>query len=592
MSDTPRIANYAMIGDLRTGALVHRDGTIAWSCLPRFDSDALFAALVGDEKNGAWHLAPVDVPRETSRRYIDGTLVLETTFATPSGSARLIDFMPIGAGTPAIVRVVEGVSGTVAFGSKLRPRMKYGLLAPWTRTEGDAWTARVAPDGICLRTTVTVADIDHAGAATFGVTAGQRIAFVVQWFDAAAAIPERTDAEVALASTVAWWQTWSAGFAYDGSSREVVLRSAIALKALTSGEHGSYVAALTTSLPEKLGGEKNWDYRYTWLRDGSFSTEALLRLGFVTEAEAWRDWFLRVCAGQPEHLHIMYGTAGEWLDLERALPWLSGFAGSQPIRVSNAAHAQFQLGIYGDVIASLEHAQRAGVPFDTEHWSLIEPLLEFLDANWQRPGNGIWERRGGEKQYVDSKLMVWVAFDRALKMAERGGFPIDASRWNQLMARIHAQICSAGFDAYRNTFTQSYGSSELDASLLLLVILGFLPADDPRIIGTVAAIEAELLVDGYVYRYTSDDPRNEDGSPSEGAFAMCGFWLVQAYTMMGRLDDARTLFARLAATANDVGLLSEEFDVARGVAIGNFPQAFSHAGLIDAAHRLSVSKAG
>jgi len=585
------VADYALIGDMRTAALVSRRGSIDWFCAPRFDSDASLAALVGDDQSGAWAIAPVDDNARVTRRYRDDTLVLETTWDAIDGSIRLVDFMPTGARQRTIVRIVEGIAGNVACRMTLAPRFKYGLIPPLSRREGDAWIARVAPDALCLRTTAHCDDANGRTGAAFTVQAGERVAFVLQAFKAHEAPPAAVDVFETEARTTAWWRAWVADFRYEGEWRDHVLRSAITLKALAYEPAGSFVAAPTTSLPEEVGGTKNWDYRYCWLRDASFTVEALLRAGFRDEARRWRDWFSTVCAGHPEYLHIMYGVGGERLTGEEQASWLGGFANSKPVRIANDAHSQFQLGVYGDVLMCFEHAQRSGVPFEREHWQIVESLMRYIEKVWQRPGNGIWETRRGGRQYVDSKLMAWVGIDRGIALAQRGGFATDLSRWHALAARIHVEIERAGYDQHRATFTQYYGSKELDASLLLMPVLGFLPPDDPRIVGTVAAIERELIENGYIYRYSADQVHEPDGaSPTEGAFTMCGFWLAQAYALLGRHDDARAVFERLLATANDVGLLSEEFDVRQGIAVGNVPQAFSHAGLIDAAHLLSQQR--
>jgi GH15 family glucan-1,4-alpha-glucosidase len=587
MSAAKHVGDYALIGDLQTAALVHRNGSIDWFCAPRFDSDASFAALVGDAGNGFWRIAPIDEGAHVARRYRGNTLVLETTFTTAAGSIQLIDFMAPGATQRTIVRIVEGLSGSLTCHMMLAPRMKYGLIAPTSRREGDAWTARVAPDGLCLRTPVVCHDTEGQTSATLRVHAGERFPFVLQAFNAHEAPPPPTDAAAAEQDIMAWWTAWVEQFKYAGEWREAVLRSAITLKALSYEPAGSFVAAPTTSLPEQLGGAKNWDYRYCWLRDASFTVESLLRVGFRDEARRWRDWFATVCVAQPEFLHIMYGVEGERLTNEAQADWLGGFADSQPVRIANAAHTQFQLGVFGDLLMCFEAAQRAGVTFDAAHWRNLEAVMRHIERVWQRPGNGVWETRDGGRQYVDSKVMAWAGIDRGIALARNGGFPTDLIHWRALAARMHAEICRAGYDAHRNTFTQYYGSVELDASLLLMPIVGFLPADDPRIVGTVAAIERELVADSHVYRYSADSVHESgDGVPNEGAFTMCGFWLARVYALLGRDAEARALFERLLATRNDVGLLSEEFDVARGIAVGNMPQAFSHVGLIDAAHAL------
>jgi len=588
MSDVKSVADYALIGDLRTAALVGRNGSIDWFCAPRFDSDASLAALVGEERNGFWRIAPLDRAAYVERRYREDTLVLETSFTAVAGRVRLIDFMPLGTSTRTIVRIVEGISGEVPCEMRLAPSMKYGLIPPWTHREGDAWTARVAPDGLAFRTSLALDASASGVTANFTVRAGERVWSCLQAFPAHEEPPPTPDVQRALTETTAWWEAWASGFRYEGKWREAVLRSAITLKALAYEPAGSFVAAPTASLPEKLGGSKNWDYRYCWLRDASFTIEALLRVGFTTEAERWRDWLLRVCVGRPDRLHIMYGLEGERLASEFDADWLPGFANSKPVHIKNGAHAQFQLGVFGTILVALEHAQRSGVAFTPEHWTLLEPILDHIATVWQRPDNGIWETRSGGRQYVASKLMVWAGIESGIALAERGGFTTDVPRWRTLASRIHAQVCSAGFDAERKTFTQYYGSKELDAATLLMPLVGFLSARDERFAGTVAAIERHLMERGYVYRYSADEVHDpDDALPIEGAFTMCGFWLVQAYALQGRNADAVALFERLLATANDVGLLSEEYDVTHGLAIGNVPQAFSHAGLIDAACRLS-----
>jgi GH15 family glucan-1,4-alpha-glucosidase len=481
------VADYGLIGDLQSAALVHRNGSIEWFCAPRFDSSAALAALVGGDERGFWRIAPVDAEFRIERRYRGDTLVLETTFTTGSGCVTLTDFMPLGAAGRTIVRIVECVAGPVACAMTLAPKMKYGLIAPWTRREGDAWTARVAPAGLCLRSSVALADTNRTAHAVFELRSGERATFILQAFEAHAQAPDPIDAQDALSKTIDWWRSWAEDCVFAGEWRAAVLRSALTLKALSYEPAGSFVAAVTTSLPEEIGAEKNWDYRYCWLRDASFTVEALLKAGFTEEARRWRDWFVTVCVGLPEHLHIMYEVDGERLSGERKIPWLSGFEHFTPVQIANGANTQFQLGVYGNVLMSFEHAQRAGIAFETEHWTLIESVMRYVARVWQRPGNGIWERRDGGRQYVDSKVMAWIALDRGVAIGERGAFAIDMPYWRALQARMHTEICSAGFDPVRNTFTQYYGSAELDASLLLMPLVGFLPVDDPRIVGTVAA---------------------------------------------------------------------------------------------------------
>jgi GH15 family glucan-1,4-alpha-glucosidase len=527
------------------------------------------------------------------RAYRDATLILETLFETRDGSIRLIDFMPIGSPTPSIVRIVEGVRGEVACSMELRPRPNYGELTPWSDERDGRWIAVLSPDGIALDTPVPRHDAEGSALSRFSVREGERIPFVLQWFSPHDPLPPRLDPEGALRETLAWWIDWSAHFRYDGPEREAVLRSALTLKALTFARTGAIVAAATTSLPEELGAAKNWDYRYCWLRDSAFAVEVFAELGLLDEARAWRDWFLRVYGGRPANLHIMYGIGGERLEGERSAPWLPGFAKSAPVRIANDAHDQFQLGVYGNVFHALDRANAAGVELTREHWTMLEPLLDFIESAWQIPGNGIWETRDSGRQYVDSKVMSWVAVDRALKIAGRCGFPVDVARWERFKSVVHDEVCRAGFDPTRNAFTQYYGSRELDASLLQMPILGFLPPDDPRVIGTVAAIERELVVDGFVFRYSADIVTSgEDPLPVEGAFVMCTFWLAVNYALAGREAEARATFDRMFGVANDVGLLAEEYDVRRKVQLGNFPQAFSHIGLVRAAQALGFKRGG
>jgi GH15 family glucan-1,4-alpha-glucosidase len=582
------VADYALIGDLRTAALVHRNGTIAWWCVPRFDSPAVFAALLGNTDSGSWSLGPQDSSARSVRRYRGETFVLETTHATPTGTVRVVDFMPLGAAQPAIVRIVEGLAGSVRCVSTFAPKMKYGLLSPSVEINDDSWIGRVAPAGLCLRSSVARDDFEGGSRAVFDIAAGERAVFTLASFDSYGTIPEPLDASHLLSATEAWWLEWSAGIRYEGEWRSEVVRSALTLKALSYGPTGAFVAAATTSLPEELGGSKNWDYRYCWLRDTSFTVDALARVGCVDEARRFCEWFDTICVGTPEQLHIMYAVDGERITSERPLPWLGGFADSPPVRIGNNAHDQFQLGVFGNVVMAYERAQRHGFAIRERDWATVEALMSHVESVWQCPGNGIWETRAGGRQYVTAKTMAWVAVRRGIDIARRGGFATDDERWEKLAARIHAEVCRAGFDPARSTFTQYYGSSELDASALLMPLVGFIDARHPHFAGTVAAIERELLRDGYVYRYSKDlsFESGDASSPSEGSFTMCGFWLVQVYVAAGRSHDARELFERLLLTANDVGLLSEEYDVENGVAIGNVPQAFSHAGLIQAATAL------
>ncbi len=583
--DVPKISEYSLVGDCRTAALIGPSGALAWYCAPRFDSSASFAALLGDRENGVWTLAPNDPTATAVSAYLEGTLVLETTYEGSTGSVRVTDFLAIDSPTPTLVRSVEGLRGIVAMRSAFAPKMKFGKTTPWTRKRGDAWLLEVAPDGFALHGGVESMREFDGLVATFDVGVGQRVTFDAQWFEAPGDAPAAIDTAAALTATRAWWTAWVADFTYEGADSAAVLRSALTLKALQHRASGAFVAAPTTSLPEEIGGKKNWDYRYTWLRDASFTVESLVSLGFTHEAARWRDFFASLCAGQPDTLHIMYACDGTELAGERIAKKLSGFAASEPVHIANAANTQFQLGVYGDVIRSLDAMNRAGVEIDADVWRTVEPLAAFVEKKWRMPGNGIWETRNGGRQYVDSKVMAWVALDRLLAIAKRNSLPFDSARYVAIRDAMHAEVCRLGYDPELKTFTQYYGSSELDASLLLMPLVGFLPADDERVVATVAAIEKELVRDGYVYRYSKDfaESGGEKKLPDEGAFIMCGFWLARVYAHQGRHADARAMFDRHASIAGATGLISEEFDVERKIAIGNYPQAFSHAGLIDAA---------
>ncbi len=582
----PRIEDYALIGDTQTAALVAKDGSIDWLCLPRFDSGACFAALLGETQHGRWRLAPTEPPVDVRRRYLDGTLVLETEFATPTGRVRVIDFMPPRERTPDVVRIVEGLEGSVAMRMDLVLRFDYGAVVPWVKQDANGLHAIAGPDAIVLRTGVETHGEDLTTVATFTVVAGQREQFVLSWHPSHEAAPEPIDVDEALVGATSWWTEWSGQCTYHGPWREAVVQSLMVLKALTYGPTGGIVAAATTSLPEHIGGVRNWDYRYCWLRDATFTLYALLLGGHHSEARAWRDWLLRAVAGDPSKLQVMYGVAGERRLPESVVEWLPGFERSAPVRVGNAAVAQFQLDIYGEVADALHQAARQGVPPHSEAWSVLKVLLEFVERVWRDPDEGIWEVRGPRQHFTHSKVMAWVAFDRAVKTVDSDGLEGPVDRWRALRDEIHQDICARGVDPGRGCFTQAYGSTELDASLLMLPLVGFLPPDDPRIAATVRAIETDLMHDGFVRRYLTHEV--EDGLPTgEGAFLACTFWLADYYAMAGRLDDARVLFERLLSVRNDVGLLAEEYDPIAKRQLGNFPQAFSHVGLINTAFNLT-----
>lgn len=594
------IENYGLIGDCETAALVGTDGSIDWLCWPRFDSDATFAALLGDSDNGRWRIAPDGFPEATSRRYRGDTLILETEFETPSGAVTLVDFMPPRGRNSDVVRLVRGRRGRVKMHMELVIRFGYGKNIPWVRRiadeagSGTALEAIGGPDRVALRTPVETHGSDHTTIAEFEVGEGETIPFVLTYGPSYLPAPERIDPIAALEDTEAFWQEWTGRCAGnfgegDGLGPEVekaVRRSLITLKALTYAPTGGIVAAVTASLPECLGGERNWDYRYCWVRDATLTLLALMDGGYFDEARAWRDWILRAAAGNPEDLQIMYGIAGERRLLEWTVSWLSGYEGSRPVRIGNAAHTQLQLDVYGELMDALFQARAGGLPENEAAWALQCALLDHVEAIWQKPDEGLWEVRGGRQHFTHSKIMAWVAVDRCIRSAERFGLEGPLDKWRALRKTIHDDVCAHGYDPELKSFVQAYGSKTLDASLLLIPSLGFLPADDARFRGTVAAIERELMTDGFVARYKTEE--TDDGlSGSEGAFLACSFWLADAYVMLGRVDDARRLFDRLVALRNDLGLLAEEYDIGAGRQVGNFPQAFSHIALVNTAMRLA-----
>ncbi|MFJ7985152.1 glycoside hydrolase family 15 protein [Streptomyces sp. NPDC096351] len=588
---TQRIDDYALIGDLQTAALVGRDGSVDWLCLPRFDSAACFASILGDEENGHWRIAPKGATNCTSRRYADGSLVLETFWETRTGTVKVVDFMPQRDRAPDLMRIVEGVSGSVEMSSVLRLRFDYGSVVPWMRRSDDHRVAIAGPDSVWLRSEPPVKTWGQqfSTCSSFTVTAGEKVAFVLTWHPSHEPRPDLVDPYEALEHSLADWRDWSDRCTYRGPYRDVVLRSLITLKALTYAPTGGIMAAPTTSLPEEVGGVRNWDYRACWLRDSSLTLGALLAAGYVDEARAWRDWLLRSVAGDPADLQIMYGPAGERRLPETTLPWLRGYADSAPVRTGNAAVDQFQLDVYGEVMDSLHRAHEAGIPAEKHAWNLQLSLLGFLESTWREPDEGLWEVRGRRRHFTHSKVMAWVAADRAVRTLEADpSLPGDAARWRTMRDEIHAQVCARAFDPVRNTFTQSYGSQELDAATLLIPQVGFLPPDDPRVLGTVEAVQAELLHEGYVRRYSTDGG-TVDGLPGqEGTFLVCSFWLADALRLCGRNEEARALFERLVALCNDVGLLAEEYDPVTDRQLGNFPQAFSHIGLVGTAIALAA----
>ncbi|MGY2128859.1 glycoside hydrolase family 15 protein [Blastococcus sp. SYSU DS0617] len=583
-----RIEDYALIGDLQTAALVGRDGSLDWLCLPRFDSPACFAALLDDDRAGRWLLAPSGTATCTGRRYRGDSLVLETTWETPDGSVDVVDLMPLRGEAADVVRIVAGRSGRVRMRTVLRPRFDYGQLRPWTYPEGDDVVAVAGPDALWLRTPVPLEQHDGTAGAEFEVGAGERVPFVLSHGASYRPRPRALDPEAALADTEAFWADWIGRCDYSGRWDDAVRRSLITLKALTYAPTGGIVAAATTSLPEKLGGVRNWDYRYTWLRDATFTLQALLGTGYVHEARAWRDWLLRAVAGDPADLRIMYGVDGTRRLPEHELPWLAGYEGSAPVRIGNGAADQFQLDVWGEVLDGLHLAREAGMPHSADAWSLQRELLDYLEGAWEEPDNGLWEVRTTRRHFVHSKVMAWAGVDSAVRAVEQQGLDGPVDRWRALRSEIHADVCTRGYDAERGTFTQSYGSRGLDAALLLIPRFGFLGWDDPRVIGTVEAVRRELSEDGLLLRYRPEAEDSDDGLPGpEGAFLACSFWLVDALNGTGRRAEATQLFERLLGLRNDVGLLSEEYDTRLGRQLGNVPQAFSHVGLVNAARHLS-----
>ena len=585
------IEDYALLGNLRTAALVSSTGSIDWMCLPRFDSPACFASLLDSPDAGYWRIFAVGRQGCTSRNYIDDTLVLETVWQTAEGTARVVDFMPRissqhGYGT-ALVRIVEGIAGCVAMESRLRVRFDYGHLVPWVRHFPDYVEAIAGPDAVRLATPSDSFGEDWTTVSRFTVHQGERVPFVLTWSPSHEPAPERIDADSVLAQTLTFWREWSAqANPVRKEFHAAVIRSLIVLKALTYEPTGGIVAAVTTSLPERIGGNRNWDYRYCWLRDSTYTLNAMLAAGYVAEAQAWREWLLRAVAGDPADLQTMYSIDGARRLPELELPWLGGYEGSRPVRIGNAAAEQLQLDVWGETLDSLDLARGAGLCAEDDSWALQVALLDHLEGNWRQPDNGVWEVRGPQQHFTHSKVMAWVAADRMVHGVRDHGYPGPLVQWEQLRAEIHADVLARGFDSSRGSFVQAYGSRALDASTLLIPRVGFLPASDPRVLGTIAAIRADLTQDGFVKRYETSD--TADGfTGGEGMFLACSFWLVDAMHGAGMNHQARSLFRKLIAVRNDVGLLSEEWDPMAARQLGNTPQAFSHFALVVSAYQLS-----
>jgi GH15 family glucan-1,4-alpha-glucosidase len=580
-----QLEDYGLIGDTHTAALVGYDGSIDWLCLPRFDSGACFAALLGERDHGRWLLAPAGGHRATGRRYRENSLVLETDFTTAEGAVRVIDCMPVRGTQPDVFRRVEGLSGRVRVRSELVLRLDYGHTVPWFREVGRRTSAFAGPDTLTLDS-----DIEHRRegddvVTEFSLDAGAHVEFRLTWSTPRDQPPAHINVGKGIQATETWWRDWAATCCYDGQYRDAVIRSLITLKAMSYGPSGGIVAAPTTSLPEKLGGVRNWDYRFCWIRDATFTLLALLDAGYEAEAVAWREWLLRALAGRPEQMQLMYGVEGERRLAEYELDWLPGYAGSRPVRVGNAASRQFQLDVYGELMDALHQARTHGIPPNETAWQVQRVLLDFLEGHWRDPDEGIWEVRGQRRHFTHSKVMAWAAVDRAVRAVEDFGLDGPVDNWKRLREEIFGDVCEHGYDSKRNTFTQYYGSRALDASLLLMSSVGFLPTSDKRLVGTIAAIERELCQDGFVQRYTmTKHTERLDGlPPGEGAFLPCTFWLADNYLLAGRVDEGREVFERLLELRNDLGLLSEEYDVQARRLVGNFPQALTHLALVNTA---------
>ena len=583
-----KIEDYAFLSDTQTGALVSREGCVDWLCFPRFDSSACFASLLGEKKNGHWLFTPQDKIDKLKRRYRGDTLIVETEIETESGAVRLIDFMPPRGQNPDLIRIIEGLRGEVSMEMELIIRFEYGLVIPWVRKAHGGLEAIAGPDGLILRTPIETRGKDLTTVAEFTVKKGERIPFVLTWFASHQEPPRAINAEHALRDTEKFWTDWTQRCRYPGPWKEAVMRSLVTLKGLTYAPTGGVVAAATTSLPEEIGGVRNWDYRYCWLRDATFTLMTLMQVGYQEEAKSWREWLLRAIAGSAAQMQNMYGVHGERRLDEREIPWLSGYENSKPVRIGNAASNQFQLDVFGEVLLAMHESHIAGLETNESDWQLQVELMRFLESNWDKPDEGIWEVRGGRKQFTQSKMMAWVAFDRAVKLVEtcKCAAGEHLEKWKTIRDQIHREVCERGYNTNKKAFTQFYGSDALDASLLMMPRVGFLPVTDERVRGTIEAIERELMQDGFVLRYRNEE--NVDGLPGrEGVFLPCSFWFANALHLIGRTDEAKQMFERLLTLQNDLGLFSEEYDPIAKRQLGNFPQAFTHLALVNSARILS-----
>ena len=583
-----RIEDYGFIGDTHTGALVGVNGSIDWLCTPRFDSDAVFAALLGTEDNGCWKICPTDALVRSRQQYRGESLILETIFEAATGEVRVIDFMPPKGRYRDVIRVVEGTRGWVNMESRLRIRFDYGQTVPWVKRIDGATEAGAGPNALVLRADVPTFGEDLSTVSRFSVGEGERKSFVLTWYPSHHPVPASISAAESLEETEQYWREWAAKCTYRGEWREAVMRSLITLKGMTYSPTGGIVAALTTSLPEKLGGVRNWDYRYCWLRDATFTLYSFMLTGYDQEAADWSHWLLRAIAGDPAQLQIMYGVAGERRLTEAILPHLCGYENSAPVRIGNAASQQLQLDVYGEVMDAMYLAWKMRIETDEAYWHLQLHLVDYVEKNWNQPDEGIWEIRGPRRHFTHSKVMAWVAIDRAVRTSEEFGLKGPVDRWRALRQTMHDEICEKGYHAGRGAFTQYYGSDKLDASVLMIPLVGFLPATDERMVSTIRLIEKELTFDGYVARYHPEDSGGVDGlPPGEGAFLPCSFWMADCLCLMGREQEAREMFERLLAVRNGLGLLAEEYETSRGRLVGNYPQAFTHVGLINTARNLS-----
>jgi GH15 family glucan-1,4-alpha-glucosidase len=583
-----KLEDYGFIGDMHTGALVGINGSMDWLCMPRFGNAACFAALLGSEENGCWRISPRKPVQKARHDYRKETLILETVFETEDGVVKLIDYMPPRAKYRDVVRIVEGIRGRVEMESKLIIRFDYGLTIPWVQQSDEGLTAMAGPNALVLRADVPTFGEDLSTVARFSIGEGERKSFILTWYPSHESPPDPINSWYSLMDTEKYWRKWASRCTYQGEWRDAVVRSLLTLKALTYAPTGGIVAALTTSLPEKLGGVRNWDYRCCWLRDATFTLYALMQSGYTEEAAAWSHWLLRAVAGDPAQLQILYGAMGERRLTEVVLPHLTGYENSAPVRIGNAASEQFQLDVYGEVMDAIHLAREMNIDCDPAYWHLQRHLIDFVEAHWTDPDEGIWEIRGPRRHFTHSKVMAWVVMDRAVRAVEEYGFEGDVERWRKLRQTIHDEVCEKGFHSERKAFTQFYGSERLDASLLMLPLVGFLPATDERVQSTINLIEKELLIDGYVLRYNPEDSALVDGlPPGEGAFLPCTFWLADCLYLIGQEQKAREIFQRLLNVQTSLGLLAEEYDTGQRRLVGNFPQAFTHVSLINTARNLS-----